>query len=69
MKIFTNYKIEMDKTLVFWGEDDETALCVGDVVYLWQDRNRSGLGDEIIYGSAIVTKVLDKNYVEAKRIA
>jgi len=67
MKIFTNYRIELGKTLTFWGEGDN-KLGVTDVVYLWQDRF-GGLGDEIIYGTAVITKILQNNYFEAERIA
>ena len=52
------------QTLSFWGEGNNN-LEKDDVVYLWQDRNRNGLGDEIIYASALVIRVLQNNYYEA----
>ncbi len=68
MKIWTNYQVEMNETLIFWGEGNN-ILEIGDVVYLWQDRNRNRLGDEIIYGTASITRIIQNNYYEAERIA
>ncbi len=66
MKIFTEWKIGVNATFTFWG-DGEEILEVGDIIYIWQDRNRYGLGEEVIYGTAEIVKVLQNNYYEAKR--
>lgn len=65
MKLFTNYKLLSGHIFLFWGEGNDKPLGVGDVVYLWQDKSRSGLGEEIIYASALVTKIVQTNYYEA----
>ena len=66
-KIFTNYKISIKQTFTFWGEGN-SDLDVDDLVYIWQDRSKQGLGDEIIYGTAKIIKVLQNNYFVAERI-
>ena len=56
MKIFTHNRVAEGQIIKF-GVDRGKPLGLHTVVELWYERERNGLGDEIIYAHARITDV------------
>jgi hypothetical protein len=68
MLIWTLGEIEVGQIFGFAGDNGKTNIGLGDLVYIWSRRNRSGLGDEIVYGTAEVVACLGHGNYTGKRI-
>ena len=62
-KIFMFAKLSYGMVFEFYDYDNN--LSIGDVVDLWYEKDRGGLGEEIVYGHARVKRILAKGHYEA----
>ena len=60
MKIYTWTKLEKGAAFTFYGNIHKRLKQL-DVVEVWNERERDGLGDEIVYATALVTITPKRN--------
>lgn len=59
--IYTDRRLSIGENFHFYG-NPYNPLIIGDTISVWHDKERVGLGDEIVYGAATVLETPNHPY-------